>query len=99
MGYAGEKAELADSEVCFYWFQIQFLHNSFIFDLMLFDLVHGDSEHSADAFAVEHLELLDLEIGESPGVTSPKEDVDSGGHVETASDVEGDLSVSENFFA
>jgi hypothetical protein len=42
---------------------------------MLFDLVHGDS---VDAFAVEYFELLDLETGESPGVTFPEEDVDSG---------------------
>ena len=65
---------------------------------MLFDLVHGYSEHFADTFAVEYLKLLDLETGESPGVTPPEENVDSGGQVEMASDVEGDLSVSENFF-
>ena len=54
---------------------IRFCHYKFIFDLMLFDLVHGDS---VDAFAVEYFELLDLETGESPGVTFPEEDVDSG---------------------
>ena len=66
---------------------------------MLFDLVHGDSNHSVDAFAVEYLKLLDLETGESPGVTYPEEDIDSGSNIETRLDVEGDLSVSENFFA
>jgi hypothetical protein len=96
---AGEKAELADSKVSFYWFQIQFLHYKFIFDLMLFDLVHGYSEHFADAFAVEYLESRELETGKSPGVASPEEDVDSGGNIETAADVKGDLSVSENLFA
>ena len=62
---------------------------------MLFDLVHGNPEHSADAFVVEYLESHNLETGESTGVTSPEEDVDSGCDVETASDVKGDLSVSE----
>ena len=66
---------------------------------MLFDLVHGDSEHFADAFAMEYFKSRELETGERPGVTSPEEDVDSGGNIETAADVEGYLSVSENFFA
>ena len=66
---------------------------------MLFDLVHGYSKHFADAFAVENLQSRDLETGKSPGVTSPEEDVDSGCNIETATDVEGDLSVSKNLFA
>ena len=99
MSYAGKEAELADSKVSFYWFQVRFFHYKFIFDLMLFDLVHGDSEHFADAFAVEYLESRELETGKSPGVASPEEDVNSGGNIETAADVEGYLSVSENFFA
>ena len=71
MSYAGKEAELADSKVSFYWFQVRFLHYKFIFDLMLFDLVHGNPKHSVDAFAVEYLESCDLETGEIPGVTSP----------------------------
>jgi len=96
---AGKKAELADAKVRFYWLQIRFFHYKFIFDLMLFNLVHGDSEHFADAFAVEYLESRKLETGKSPGVASPEEDVNSGGNIETAADVKGYLSVSENFFA
>ena len=66
---------------------------------MLFDLVHGYSEHFADAFAVEYLESRELETGKSPGVTFPEEDVDNGCNIETATDVEGDLSVSKDLFA
>jgi hypothetical protein len=36
---------------------------------------------------------------ESPGVTSPEEDVDGGCNVERAKDVKGYLAVSENCFA
>ena len=67
MSDAGKKAELADAKVRFYWLQIRFFHYKFIFDLMLFNLVHGDSEHFADAFAVEYLESRELETGKGPG--------------------------------
>jgi hypothetical protein len=63
---------------------------------MLFDLVHGYTEHFTDAFVVENLQSLDLETNKSPGVAPPEEDVDSGCNIEMAMDVEGDLSVSSN---
>ena len=49
--------------------------------------------------AVEDLYLVELELGEFPGITSPKEDVDGGSDVEAAADVEGYFAVSEKFFA
>jgi hypothetical protein len=48
---------------------------------------------------VEDLYLVKLELGEFPGITSPKEDVDGGSYVEAAVDVEGYLVVSKKFFA
>jgi hypothetical protein len=53
-----------------------------------------------DAAAVEDFDsVLVLETGKGPGITAPEEDVDGGGNIQAAADVERDLAVPEEFFA
>lgn len=75
--------------------------NSF-FNLIFLYLMHSDAEHhTVYATTVEYFYPGGkLEGGgESPSVLSPEEDVDSGGNLETISDMEGYFAVSENFVA
>ena len=61
--------------------------------------MHGNANHSLDAAAVENFDPFDLELGEGSGITFPEEDVDGGGNVEAAEDMEGYFVVSKKFFA
>jgi hypothetical protein len=56
--------------------------------------------HSSNAAMVEDFYHVQLELGECPGIISPKDDVDSGSDIKPAADgVEGYHEVSEKFFA
>ena len=44
-------------------------------------MVHCDTDHLADAAAVENFDFVKLGLGQGPGITSPEEDVNCGGDV------------------
>jgi hypothetical protein len=62
-------------------------------------MVHCYADHSSDAAAVEDFNPFCLEGGESPGITSPEDDVDGCSNVNAAADLEGYFVVSKKFIA
>ena len=45
---------------------------------MFFYMVHSDTDHLADAAAVEDFDFVELGAGNGPSIASPEENIDGG---------------------